>query len=175
MSQTSTGPVPRRKRAPAAGGRQRARGPVGALGLLSPRCLAALWPVLDLNIAFRALHRRPRDLGGVLLTRSGGSRRATDRLVTCLVVTPSGWRWCRWSRWSGVSSAHRAPDGRVLQHSSSGWSAEGGGAYHAIMGTLVITALTALISVPIGLLTAIFLVEYARGRLKRAITFSSTS
>jgi phosphate transport system permease protein len=48
---------------------------------------------------------------------------------------------------------------------------EGGGAYHAIFGTLIITGLTALISVPIGLLTAIYLVEYGTGRLKRAITF----
>jgi phosphate transport system permease protein len=48
---------------------------------------------------------------------------------------------------------------------------EGGGAYHAIFGTLVITALATLISVPIGLMTAIYLVEYGSGRLKRAITF----
>jgi phosphate transport system permease protein len=48
---------------------------------------------------------------------------------------------------------------------------EGGGAYHAIMGTLVVTGLTALMSVPIGLLTAIYLVEYGRGKLTRAITF----
>ena len=48
---------------------------------------------------------------------------------------------------------------------------EGGGAYHAIVGTLIITALATLISVPIGLMTAIYLVEYGTGRLKRAITF----
>ena len=48
---------------------------------------------------------------------------------------------------------------------------EGGGAYHAIVGTLIITGLAALISVPIGLMTAIYLVEYGTGKLKRAITF----
>jgi phosphate transport system permease protein len=37
------------------------------------------------------------------------------------------------------------------------------------MGTLVITGLTTLISVPIGLLTAVYLVEYGRGRLRRAV------
>jgi phosphate transport system permease protein len=47
----------------------------------------------------------------------------------------------------------------------------GGGAYHAIAGTLIITGLTTLISVPIGLMTAIYLVEYGTGRLRRAITF----
>ncbi len=48
---------------------------------------------------------------------------------------------------------------------------EGGGALHAIAGTVIITALAALISVPIGMLTAIYLVEYGRGRLARSITF----
>lgn len=47
---------------------------------------------------------------------------------------------------------------------------EGGGALHAIIGTLEITTLAALISIPIGLLTAIYLVEYGRGRLARAVT-----
>ena len=47
----------------------------------------------------------------------------------------------------------------------------GGGAKHAIVGTLIITGIATLISVPIGLLTAIYLVEYGRGRLARSITF----
>lgn len=47
-----------------------------------------------------------------------------------------------------------------------------GGAYHAIVGTLLITLWATLISVPIGLLAAIYLVEYATGGpLSRAITF----
>jgi phosphate transport system permease protein len=48
---------------------------------------------------------------------------------------------------------------------------DAGGAYHAIVGTLEITAFATLISVPIGLLTAIYLVEYGPSRLGRAITF----
>lgn len=48
---------------------------------------------------------------------------------------------------------------------------EGGGALHAIVGTLLITGMATLISVPVGLLTAIYLVEYGRGNLARAITF----
>jgi phosphate transport system permease protein len=47
----------------------------------------------------------------------------------------------------------------------------GGGALHAVMGTLLITGVATLISVPIGLLSAIYLTEYGRGRLARAITF----
>jgi phosphate transport system permease protein len=47
-----------------------------------------------------------------------------------------------------------------------------GGAYHAIVGTLIITGLASLISVPIGLFTAIYLVEYGgRNRLSRWIRF----
>ena len=47
----------------------------------------------------------------------------------------------------------------------------GGGVLHAIMGTLLITGTATLISVPIGLLTAIYLVEYGRGKLAKSITF----
>jgi phosphate transport system permease protein len=48
---------------------------------------------------------------------------------------------------------------------------EGGGAKHAILGTLIVTGLAAVISVPLGLLTAIYLVEYGRGKLARWVTF----
>ncbi len=48
---------------------------------------------------------------------------------------------------------------------------DGGGALHALVGTLEITGAAAVISVPIGLMTAIYLVEYGRGRLARAVTF----
>lgn len=47
-----------------------------------------------------------------------------------------------------------------------------GGAVHAIWGTLIITGIATLISVPIGLFTAIYLVEYgAYSALARGITF----
>ncbi|WP_026549676.1 phosphate ABC transporter permease PstA [Arthrobacter sp. Br18] len=47
-----------------------------------------------------------------------------------------------------------------------------GGAYHAVIGTLQITLWATLISVPIGLLAAIYLIEYGTGGpLTRAITF----
>ncbi|MBC7299110.1 MAG: phosphate ABC transporter permease PstA [Demequina sp.] len=46
-----------------------------------------------------------------------------------------------------------------------------GGIYHAIAGTLAITLAATVISVPIGLLTAVYLVEYGTGWLKRSVTF----
>lgn len=47
----------------------------------------------------------------------------------------------------------------------------GGGAGHAIVGTLEQVAIAAAFAIPIGILAAIFLVEYGRGRLSRAISF----
>ncbi len=48
---------------------------------------------------------------------------------------------------------------------------EEGGVYHAVLGTLLITFWAALFSVPVGILTAVYLVEYGRGALARGITF----
>ncbi len=49
---------------------------------------------------------------------------------------------------------------------------EKGGIYHAIIGTLLITGAAAVISVPIGLLTAIYLVEYGTtSRMASSIRF----
>lgn len=47
----------------------------------------------------------------------------------------------------------------------------GGGAAHAIQGTLFQGLVTSVIAVPIAVLTAIYLVEYGRGRLARAVSF----
>ena len=102
-----------------------------------------------------------------------GPRKATDRLVTVLV--------------SAAFLIALAPlvsvivtvlangiarfDVQFFTYSMRGVVGEGGGAYHAIVGTLLITLIAALLSIPVGLLTAVYLVEYGRGRLGRAITF----
>ncbi len=49
--------------------------------------------------------------------------------------------------------------------------AAGGGVAHAVLGTVQQVGIATLISVPIGLLTAIYLSEYGRGRLARSINF----
>lgn len=47
-----------------------------------------------------------------------------------------------------------------------------GGVYHALVGSVLITLWATLISVPVGLLTAIYLVEYSAGnRFSKVITF----
>ncbi len=113
----------------------------------------------------------------VLLTAASfaveGSRRATDRFVTSLVmgsflvalvplvsVT-----------WTVIARGAARFDVEFFTYSMRGIVGEGGGAVHAITGTLIVTAITTVISVPIGILTAVYLVEYGRGHLARAVTF----
>jgi phosphate transport system permease protein len=102
------------------------------------------------------------------------TRAATDKLVTTLV-------------WSAFAIAlvplvslvlkvlvEGLPvvSGQFLTFSMRNVIGEGGGIYHAILGTLLITLAATVISVPVGLLTAVFLTEYGEnGRTARTITF----
>ncbi|MGH3615146.1 MAG: phosphate ABC transporter permease PstA [Pseudonocardia sp.] len=102
-----------------------------------------------------------------------GPRKATDRLVTIIVT--SAFLLAMVPLVSVVitvlSRGLERFDAQFFTTSMSGVVGVGGGAYHAIMGTLIITGLAAVMSIPVGLLTAIYLVEYGKGRLARAITF----
>jgi phosphate transport system permease protein len=55
-------------------------------------------------------------------------------------------------------------DGAFLTQTMRGVVGAGGGALHALVGTALITATAAVIAIPLGILTAIYLVEYGRGR-----------
>lgn len=46
-----------------------------------------------------------------------------------------------------------------------------GGVYHALIGTLEQVGIATLISAPIGMLTAVYLVEYGKGALAKTVTF----
>ena len=46
-----------------------------------------------------------------------------------------------------------------------------GGVYHAIFGTLVQSGMAAIIAVPLGFMTAVYLAEYPSSRLARVTTF----
>jgi phosphate transport system permease protein len=109
----------------------------------------------------------------LLSRRVEGARRATDRLVTCIVISAFGLAMVPLVSLviEVLGQGIRRLDAEFLNASLVGIVGEGGGAYHALMGTLIITGLTTLISVPIGLMTAIYLVEYGTGRLKKSITF----
>ncbi|MBT2208147.1 phosphate ABC transporter permease PstA [Actinomadura sp. NEAU-AAG5] len=76
--------------------------------------------------------------------------------------------------WTVVGNGAKRLDADFLNHSMNGVSGRdtGGGAYHAIIGTLEQVAIASLIAVPIAVLTAIYLVEYgANGRLARVVSF----
>ncbi len=102
-----------------------------------------------------------------------GRRKGSDRLVTCLVTTAFAIAMIPLVSlvWTVLDRGLARLDGDFFSNSMFRVVGEGGGAYHAILGTLIITALATAISVPVGLLTAIYLVEYGSGRLKKSITF----
>ncbi|BDZ49231.1 phosphate transport system permease protein PstA [Frondihabitans sucicola] len=102
-----------------------------------------------------------------------GGRKAKDRLVTSLVTTAFIVTLLPLVSliYTVISRGVARFDANYFSESMRNVIGAGGGALHAIVGTLEITAFAALISIPIGLLTSIYLVEYGRGRLARAITF----
>ncbi|MGW1076189.1 phosphate ABC transporter permease PstA [Streptomyces sp. NPDC002537] len=110
-----------------------------------------------------------------LAARVEGRRQAKDRLATSLVwvcfliaVVP-----LVSLVWETVRRGAKVLDGSFLSHSMSGVLTiqPGGGVYHAIIGTLEQVGIATAIAAPVGLLTAIYLVEYGRGRLAKVVTF----
>ncbi|MFM9367997.1 phosphate ABC transporter permease PstA [Streptomyces sp. Da 82-17] len=111
----------------------------------------------------------------VLATAVEGKRQAKDRFATSMiwvtfllaVIPLASLIWETVERGSKVFSPY------FLSHSMGVVTDQepGGGINHAIIGTLQQVGLASLIAVPIGLLTAIYLVEYGRGKLAKAVTF----
>jgi phosphate transport system permease protein len=119
---------------------------------------------------------RPTPPAGAMIGRISGRRVFVDRLATVLV-------WAAfvlalvplvWILWTVFSKGYALLlDAHWWTNSQAGISPrrEGGGAYHAIVGTILMAAVTALIAVPIAVFTAIYLVEYGRGRFARVVSF----
>jgi len=115
--------------------------------------------------------------GGLLSNRSGnGRRRGVVNAVACTglglavlialipLVAVLGYT---------ISKGARVVTVNFLTHSMRGVGPldRGGGAYHAILGTLEQVAIASILAVPIGLLVAIYIVEYGRGPLRSAVRF----
>lgn len=102
-----------------------------------------------------------------------GARTATDRGVTCLVGTAFALAIAPLVSvmYTVISRGSARFDWAFFTESSRNVVGEGGGAAHAVLGTLVITGIATLASVPIGVMAAVYLQEYGHGRLKQAITF----
>jgi phosphate transport system permease protein len=105
-----------------------------------------------------------------------GSRVLRDRIATALVWLAFALAMVplAWILWSVLSNGWR-----LL--ASTGWwthsqrnitqDMAGGGVYHAIIGTVAQALVCSIIAVPLAILTAIYLVEYGRGRLARTVSF----
>jgi len=90
------------------------------------------------------------------------ARRATDRLVTSLVWVALGIAFIPLVSllWQVVSHGLPQINARFLTWTMRNVIGEPGGIYHAIIGTLIITLCATIISVPVGLLSGVYLVEY---------------
>ncbi len=119
---------------------------------------------------------------GVASTIVENGRKATDRIVRGLVVSAfvlaviplvstlatvviQGAQVVNWNFITSVGGTQFNPDTLEVTYVP--------GALQAIVGTLIITGIATVISVPIGILTAVYLTEYAQPNnpLRRAITF----
>jgi phosphate transport system permease protein len=102
-----------------------------------------------------------------------GVRKATDRLVTIMVSTAFSLALIPLLSlaYTVVTKGVARFDAEFFTFSMRNVVGEGGGALHAIIGTIEITGIATLISVPIGIMAAIYLVEYGRGTVARLVTF----
>lgn len=115
-------------------------------------------------------------LGGSL----GRRRRLVDRTVTVLVwaallcaLVPLVWLLAEVITKGAPAITGDFLTQNMVQHLDpvTFKTLPGGGVLHALLGTLLITLGAAIISVPIGLMTAVYLVEYGRGSwVARVIT-----
>lgn len=101
-----------------------------------------------------------------------GGRKATDRFVTGLVVGAFLLAFVPLVSliWTVIAAGAARFDVEFFTFSMRNIVGEGGGAIHALVGTLLVTLGAAVISIPVGIFTAIYLVEYGRGWVKRGIT-----
>ncbi|MBX7549496.1 phosphate ABC transporter permease PstA [Streptomyces sp. NPDC004232] len=110
-----------------------------------------------------------------IATKVEGKRQAKDRIATSLV-------WVAFLLaliplvsliWTTAKRGVKVLDPYFLTHSMGvvADSEPGGGIYHAIIGSLEQVGLATLIGAPVGVLTAVYLVEYGRGGLAKAVTF----
>jgi phosphate transport system permease protein len=101
-------------------------------------------------------------------------RKLVDKLVTLLVTGAFVLAMLPLVSilWTVISKGAPVLSAEFFTYSMRNVVGEGGGIYHALIGTLLITGAAAVISIPIGLLTAIYLIEYGEGRpLARVVTF----
>lgn len=103
-----------------------------------------------------------------------GSRKAKDRLASALVWSAFGLAMLPLVTlmWQVISNGVPVLSAEFFTYSMRNIVGEGGGIYHAIIGTVIVTAWAAIISVPIGVMAGVYLIEYGAGsRIARIVTF----
>jgi phosphate transport system permease protein len=104
-----------------------------------------------------------------------GRRRAVDRLATTLIITSFLVALAPLVAIvvKVLVEGAGVVNGTFLTHSlrNIGPTDTNGGVYHGIVGTLEQAVVTTVMAVPVAILTAVYLVEYGRGRLALGITF----
>jgi phosphate transport system permease protein len=119
---------------------------------------------------------------GVMSSLVENRRRATDRVIrglvtaafvlaivplvsTLVTVISRGIGVINWTFITGTTANVFNPKTLTVMQTEGAWQ--------AVVGTLIITGIAALISIPIGILTAIYLVEYAQpgNWMARTVTF----
>jgi phosphate transport system permease protein len=104
-----------------------------------------------------------------------GRRHAVDRFASALIHTTFLIALLPLLSvvWKVLAQGTGQVNGHFLTHSmrNVGVSDTGGGIYHSMIGTLLQGLITSLISIPIALLVAVYLVEYGTGKLARSVTF----
>lgn len=112
---------------------------------------------------------------GAASTFAEGRRMATNRVATTLIYAAFVLALAPLVSvtFTLVSKGLERLDGKFLLTSMKNIGAfdNSGGAYHAVIGTLQQAGIATLITVPLGILGAIYIVEYGRGLLANLIRF----
>jgi phosphate transport system permease protein len=111
----------------------------------------------------------------VAATRVEGRRAARNRIWQALIYSACVLAILPLASvvWTLVSKGAGRLDGDFFNASMNNIGARdaGGGAYHAIIGTLEQVGIATLFAVPLGVLGAIYLVEYGRGKFAFTVRF----
>ncbi|SES27877.1 phosphate ABC transporter permease PstA [Corynebacterium cystitidis] len=114
---------------------------------------------------------------GPTFTEISSGRKTMNTFMTfimwaCMIVALIPLAWVLWTVLSNGIGAVTDIDWWTKDQTGTIRILPGGGALHAIVGTLVQTFIASIVSIPLGIFTAIYLVEYAQGGwLGRLTTF----
>jgi phosphate transport system permease protein len=113
---------------------------------------------------------KTRRLGGASLRRRAANSVATVLVTSSMVVALVPLLWVLLS--VVVKGFHAISNWVWWTHSQAGMTAfvAGGGVYHALVGTVLQALVSAVISIPIGIFVAIYIVEYSGGTVLGRLT-----